>query len=54
MGSSCWSTKVFEAVLGHIRDEADAIANDRRFATAVYHVAVLEGLMDQVGLVDPS
>ena len=46
--------EVFEEVLGRIRGEADAIANDRRFATTIYRMAVLEGLMDQVDFVDPS
>ena len=46
--------EVFEEVFGRIRGEADAIANDRRFATTIYRMAVLEGLMDQVGFVDPS
>ena len=46
--------EVFEEVLGRIRGEADAIANDRRFATAIYRRAILDGLMDQVGLADPS
>ena len=46
--------EVFDEVLGRIRGEADAIANDRRFATAIYRKAVLEGLIDQVGLIDPS
>jgi hypothetical protein len=46
--------EVFEEVLGRIRGKADAIANDRRFATTIYRMAVLEGLMDQVGFVDPS
>ena len=46
--------EVFDEVLGRIRGEADAIANDRGFATAIYRKAVLEGLMDQVGLIDPS
>lgn len=46
--------EVFEEVLGRIRGEADAIANDRRFATTIYRMAVLEGLIDQVGFVDPS
>jgi len=46
--------EVFEEVLGRIRGEADAIANDRRFATAIYRRAILDGLMDQVGLTDPS
>ena len=46
--------EVFEEVLGRIRGEADAIANDRRFATTIYRMAVLEGLMDQIGFVDPS
>jgi hypothetical protein len=46
--------EVFEEVLGRIRGEADAIANDRRFATTIDRMAVLEGLMDQVGFVDPS
>ena len=46
--------EVLDEVLGRIRGEADAIANDRRFATAIYRKAVLESLMDQVGLIDPS
>jgi len=46
--------EVFDEVLGRIRGEADAIANDRRFATVICRRAVLEGLMDQVGLIDSS
>jgi hypothetical protein len=46
--------EVFEEVLERIRGDADAIANDRRFATAIYRRAILDGLMDQVGLTDPS
>lgn len=46
--------EVFEEVLERIRGEANAIANDRRFATAIYRRAILDGLMDQVGLADPS
>ena len=42
--------EVFEEVLGRIRGEADAIANDRRFATTIYRMAVLEGPIDQVRL----
>jgi hypothetical protein len=46
--------EVFEEVLGRIRGEADAIANDRRFVTAVYRLAVQNGLMEQVRFIDPS
>ena len=46
--------EVFDDVLERIRGEADAIANDRRFVTAIYRRAVLDGLMDQVGLINPS
>jgi len=46
--------EVFEEVLGRIRGEADAVANDRRFAMAIYRRAVRDSLMDQVGLIDPS
>src|SRR5215217_2691930 len=46
--------EVFEEVLGRIRGEPDAIANDRRFTTAIYRRSVLDGAMDQVGLMDPS
>jgi len=46
--------EVFEEGLRRIRGEADAIANDRRFAMAIYRRAVRDGLMDQGGLIDPS
>jgi hypothetical protein len=46
--------QVFEEVLGRVQGDPDTIANDRRFATAIYRIAVEDGLMDQVGLVDPG
>ena len=39
----------FDEVRGRVRGEPDAIANDRRFATAIYHAAVMDGIMDQIG-----
>ena len=34
---------VFDEVQGRVRGEPDANANDRRFATAIYRAAVMEG-----------
>jgi hypothetical protein len=45
--------EIFEEVVGRIRGDADAIANDRRFATAIYRRAIMEGLFDQVRLTHP-
>ena len=40
---------VFDEVQGRVRGEPAAIANDRRFATAIYRIAVMSGIMDQIG-----
>jgi hypothetical protein len=44
--------EVFAEVLERVRGEPDAIANDRRFATAIYRIAIMGGLMDLVGHAD--
>ncbi len=41
--------EVLEEVQGRVRGEPGAIANDRRFATAIYRIAVMSGIMDQIG-----
>ena len=45
---------VFDEVLGRVRGEPAAIANDRRFATAIYRIAVMSGIMDQIGFASPG
>jgi hypothetical protein len=45
---------VFDEVQGRVRGEPDAIANDRRFATAIYRAAVMDGIMDQIGFANPG
>jgi hypothetical protein len=37
-----------------VRGEPAVIANERRFATAIYRIAVMDGLMDQIGFADPD
>ena len=44
--------KVFDEVLGRVRGEPDVIANDRRFATAIYRLAITDGIMDQISFAD--
>lgn len=44
--------QVFDAVLGRVRGEPDVIANDRRFATALYRQAIADGIMDQISFAD--
>ncbi len=46
--------EVFDEVQGRVRGEPDVIANDRRFATAIYRMAVLSGALDQIGLAESS
>ncbi len=46
--------EVLEEVQGRVRGEPDAIPNDRRFATALYRAAVMNGIMDQIGFADPG
>ena len=46
--------EVLEEVRGRVRGEPDAIANDRRFATAIYRIAVMSGIMDQIGFASPG
>lgn len=41
--------EVLAEVLPRVRGSPDRVANDRRFATAVYRTAVARGLMAQVG-----
>jgi hypothetical protein len=45
---------VFEEVLDRVHGAPDAIANDRRFATAIYRAAVMDGIMDQIGFANPG
>ena len=45
---------VFDEVQGRVRGEPAAIANDRRFATAIYRIAVMSGIMDQIGFASPG
>jgi hypothetical protein len=45
---------VFDEVRGRVHGEPDAIANDRRFATAIYRAAVMDGIMDQIGFANPG
>ena len=40
--------EVLDEVLPRVRGEPDQVANDRRFATAVYRMAVAKGLMRRV------
>src|SRR5215208_4688177 len=42
-------TEVLDEVLPRVRGTPDQVANDRRFATAIYRVAAAEGLMEQIG-----
>ena len=46
--------EVFDEMQGRVRGEADVIANDRRFATALYRTAVLSGALDQIALAESS
>jgi hypothetical protein len=40
---------VFDEVLPRVRGSPDQVANDRRFATAIYRTAVARGLMERIG-----
>jgi hypothetical protein len=42
-------TEVLDEVLPRVRGTPDQVANDRRLATAIYRVAVGQGLMEQIG-----
>jgi hypothetical protein len=42
-------TEVLDEVLPRVRGTPDQVANDRRFATAIYRAAAAEGLMEQIG-----
>ena len=44
--------RVFDAVLGRVRGEPDVIANDRRFPTALYRLAIAAGIMGRVSFAD--
>lgn len=46
--------EVLDEVQGRVRGEPDAIANDRRFATAIYRIAVRSGIMDHIGFASPG
>src|SRR3954453_6987717 len=46
--------EVLEEVQGRVRGEPAAIANDRRFATAIYRIAGMSGIMDQIGFASPG
>jgi len=41
--------EVLDEVLPRVRGTPDRVANDRRFATAIYRVAVAQGLMERIG-----
>ena len=41
--------EVFDEVLPRVRGSPDQVANDRRFATAIYRTAVARGLMERIG-----
>jgi hypothetical protein len=41
--------EVFGEVLPRVRGSPDQVANDRRFATAIYRTAVARGLMERIG-----
>ncbi len=40
--------EVLDQVLPRVRGEPDQVANDRRFATAIYRMAVANGLMERI------
>ena len=40
--------EVLDEVLPRVRGEPDQVANDRRFATALYRMAVANGLMERI------
>jgi hypothetical protein len=41
--------EVLDEVLPRVRGTPDQVANDRRFVTAIYRVAVARGLMEGIG-----
>jgi hypothetical protein len=41
--------EVLDEVLPRVRSTPDQVANDRRFAAAIYRVAVAQGLIEQIG-----
>jgi hypothetical protein len=41
--------EVLDEVLPRVRGTPDQVASDRRFATAIYRVAVAQGLMERIG-----
>lgn len=41
--------EVLDEVLPRVRGTPDQVANDRRFATAIYRIAVAQGLMERIG-----
>jgi hypothetical protein len=45
-------TELLDEVLPRVRGTPDQVADDRRFATAIYRVAAAEGLMEQIGFAE--
>ncbi len=45
--------EVLDQVLPRVRGEPDQVANDRRFASAIYRIAVANGLMERVSFEEP-
>ena len=41
--------EVLDEVLPRVRGTPGQVADDRRFATAIYRVAVAQGLMERIG-----
>jgi hypothetical protein len=46
--------EVFDTMLERVHGDADAIANDRRFATTIYRIAVMDALMSLVRFASPD
>ena len=40
--------EVLDQVLPRVRGEPDQVANDRRFASTIYRMAVANGLMERI------
>jgi hypothetical protein len=46
--------EVLDEVLPRVRGTPDQVAHDRRFAAAIYRVAVAQGLMERIGFEEPQ
>jgi hypothetical protein len=46
--------EVFDTMLERVRSDAGATATDRRVATAIYRIAVMDALMSLVRFADPD